>query len=93
MDSRTMKLQSLSAIYARERSPEALREMKKEMESMQRFDDIFHRLAVSLKLTGSYNPADINFDCMRQNMEAFENKCGKLSDYGLSQVKYFAEAC
>lgn len=41
MDSRTMKLQSLSAIYALEHSAETLAEMVAEIESMKTYDSIF----------------------------------------------------
>ena len=38
MNSRTMKLQSLAAIYARDRSPHIFQEMAEEMASMGRYD-------------------------------------------------------
>lgn len=41
MNSRTMKLQSLSAIYARDHSPEIFKEMTQEMASMQAYDNAF----------------------------------------------------
>jgi legumain len=43
MNSRTMKLQSLSAIYAREHSPEVFKDMMKEMASMQQYDSSFSK--------------------------------------------------
>jgi len=55
MNSRTMKLQSLSALYAREHSEETFLEMKKEMASMQRLDSTFSHVESSLSLTGSYD--------------------------------------
>lgn len=67
--------------------------MREEMKSMQRFDDIFSHVHTELKLSGNYNPYSINFDCLRETMDFFEQKCGRLSDYGLYYVKYFAEAC
>lgn len=41
MNSRTMKLQSLSAIYARDHSMEVFQEMVEEMNSMKKLDSIF----------------------------------------------------
>jgi hypothetical protein len=38
MDSRTMKLQSLSALYSREHSTGIFKEMMEEMASMKRYD-------------------------------------------------------
>lgn len=52
MDSRTMKLQSLSAIYAMERSAETLAEMVKEIESMKKYDMIFKRFSEVLEVSG-----------------------------------------
>ena len=60
---------------------------------MQRIDSIFSTIAKNLRLKGKYEAEKINFDCLRPAMEAYENKCGRLSDYGLIYVKYFAEAC
>jgi legumain len=45
MDSRTMKLQSLSASYSIHHSPEIFAEMMEEMKSMERFDNIFKILS------------------------------------------------
>lgn len=90
MDSRTIKLQQLAAIYSRERTAESLEEMTAEIMSMKHFDNIFSSLSSSLSLTGKYNAADINFSCLKPVMEEYENKCGHLSDYGLKYVRYFA---
>jgi hypothetical protein len=67
--------------------------MKEEMASMQRIDSIFSKIARNLRLKGKYEAEQINFDCLRPTMEAYEKQCGRLSDYGLIYVKYFAEAC
>ena len=67
--------------------------MREEMVSMQRFDDIFSHVQQKLHLSGTYDPYNINHDCMREVISNFEGKCGRLSDYGLIYVKYFAEAC
>ena len=45
MNSRTMKLQSLSAIYAREHSPEVFKEMMEEITSMKRYDSFFNKFS------------------------------------------------
>ena len=60
---------------------------------MQRFDTIFAKIASKLSLTGEYNADKLNFDCLRKVMDASESRCGRLSDYGLIYVKYFAQAC
>jgi legumain len=93
MDSRTNKLQSLAAIYAREHSPEIFEEMTAEIESMQTFEAIFRRLSSALGVDGKYNPRDIKFDCLRATVDGFEEKCGKFTDYGLGFIKYLSHSC
>lgn len=93
MNSRTMKLQSLSAIYARDHSAATFNEMMQEMASMEKYDLSFKRFDEKLSLTGAYDSADIKFDCLRAVIDNYEEKCGKFSDYGLQYVKNFAEAC
>ena len=93
MDSRFITIRTLSEIYSREKTVEAYEEMRAEMTSMQRFDDIFWHMQQALHLRGVYNPHDIHHDCMRSVISSFESKCGRLSDYGLIYVKYMAEAC
>lgn len=60
---------------------------------MQKLDKTFANIAMGLKLKGEYDLHNIHFDCMRDVMESYEQKCGRLSDYGLIYTKYFAEAC
>lgn len=93
MNSRTMKLQSLSAIYATERSPETFQEMSEEMVSMQRYDSAFKNFNTDLKLNGEFDSANIDFECLREVVDSHEQQCGRLSDYGLQFVKNMAEAC
>jgi len=63
------------------------------MASMQKLDSTFNILNKKLSLTGVYDSANINFECLRETIDSYEQKCGKFSDYGLSFVKHFAEAC
>ena len=56
IDSRFIKIRTLSAIYAREQTPEAYAEMREEMNSMQKFDDIFWHVKERLQLKGIYDP-------------------------------------
>lgn len=93
MNSRTMKLQSLSAIYAREKSPIIFKEMMEEMTSMANYDSTFSKFDTTLKLTGNYDAENINFECLRTSIDTYEAKCGKFTDYGLMFAKNFAEAC
>lgn len=63
------------------------------MLSMQRIDQIFHKLIDELKLDGDYSPRHMNYECMRAAMNNHTAKCGLLSDYGLMYAKYYADAC
>lgn len=72
MNSRTMKLQSLSAIYANEHSPEVFRQMSEEMASMQRYDSAFKNFDTELNLNGKYDSANINFECLRTVVDSHE---------------------
>ena len=67
--------------------------MTQEMESMRRYDEIFANFAEKMKVNGSYNPKEINFECLRNSIDTYEEKCGKFSDYGLDKIKYIAHAC
>ena len=71
MDSRFINIRTLSQIYARERTAEAYSEMRAEMVSMQRFDDIFWHVQESLNLSGIYDPYRINHECMREVISVF----------------------
>jgi hypothetical protein len=90
MNSRTMKLQSLSAIYAREHSPEVFNEMMEEIASMKKYDSNFNRFNEKLSLDGKFDEANIKFECLRPAVENYEAKCGKFSDYGLKFVRNLA---
>ena len=93
MSSRTMQLQLLAASYALDHSKETFAAMKREMESMRRYDRAFDQFALKLSVSGEYDPAAINFDCLRAGVEKFESQCEVFSDYGLDKIKYIAHAC
>lgn len=65
MNSRTMKLQSLSAIYARDHSQAVFKEMVEEIASMKKYDAVFTHLSEKLSLDGQFNEKEINFECLR----------------------------
>ena len=92
-DSRMMKIKILTETYKRERTEEALREMREEMMDMQRIDDIFYHVQTELDLSGEYSPEKMNYECMRAVMDNHTEKCGRLSDYGLRYAKFYAQAC
>ncbi len=92
-DSRYNKIRVLSDVYMREGSAEALREMQEEMQSMLTYDLSFGRFAEQFRLDGRYAADSINHDCMRALISHYEGLCGKLSDYALKHLKYFAQGC
>jgi hypothetical protein len=55
MNSRTMKLQSLSALYARDHSAETFQEMVEEIASMKKLDSVFGKFDSKLSLDGKYD--------------------------------------
>ena len=93
MNSRTMKLQSLSAIYAIEHSAETLSKMVEEITSMAKFESIFKKFTEKIRVSGDYDAKKINFECLKTSVDHFEAKCEKFSDFGLGFIKYFAHAC
>lgn len=60
------------------------------MKSMQRFDEIFFHFQEIFDLSGQYDAYNLNYECNREALEVFENKCGRLSDYALEYVKFIA---
>ena len=71
MNSRTMKLQSLSAIYALEHSSETLAEMVKEITSMSKYEHIFKKFSEKMNVSGEYDVTKINFDCLKASVNHF----------------------
>jgi hypothetical protein len=67
--------------------------MMEEMQSMKRYDEIFSHFAGALSINGDYSASQINFECLRGTIDAFESQCGKFTDYGLGYIKYIAHAC
>ena len=75
MNSRTMKLQSLSAIYAMEHSSETLAQMVEEITSMAKYESIFKKFVEKLHLKGEHDVSKINFECLKASVDHFEAKC------------------
>ena len=93
MNSRTMQLQSLSAIYALEHSAETMTKMVEEITSMAKYESIFRKFNEKVRVSGEYDPKKINFECLKTSIDHFEAKCETFSDFGLGFIKYFAHAC
>ena len=93
VDSRHVKIQTLTSIFKREKTEESYKEMQEEMKSMQRIDKMFAPYVEAKQLTGAYDPYKIQFECMREVLTSVEERCGRLSDYGLIYVKFIAEGC
>ncbi|CAD8067085.1 unnamed protein product [Paramecium primaurelia] len=91
-DSRDNKLLFYQNRYNQTGDLEDFIELEKEIKSRAYFDTIFGELQQSLKLTGDYHFA-LNQNCLKSVIEIFENKCTKLTDYGLKYVKLFGEMC
>lgn len=63
---------------------------------MKEYDIIFERFELIFGrgiLQTPYDPKNIQYDCLKESIDHFEGKHGKLSDYGLKYIAYFARAC
>ena len=67
-----------------------------EVKSMKEYDRIFAKFSkyFSGKIEAKpYDPSNIHFECLKESIDHYESKHGKLSDYGLKYIAYFARAC
>lgn len=46
-----------------------------------------------MEVNGAYDAYNINFECLKTSIDAFEAKYERFSDYGLGYIKYIAHAC
>lgn len=95
-DSRTVKMHTLLEVYAREQTAESLMEFTAEVKSMKEYDRIFEKFESFFEkgvFTQKYDAKNINFDCLKESIDTFEGKHGRLSDYGLKYIAHFARAC
>jgi hypothetical protein len=95
-DSRTVKMHTLLEVYAREQTDETLREFTAEVKSMKEYDRIFQHFESFFEngvFAHKYDAKNINFDCLKESIDTFEGKHGRLSDYGLKYIAHFARAC
>lgn len=74
-----IKINFLTNKYKNDKSQHTLNQLLAEMNSIQLNDNIFYSVRTELGLTGEYKPEAINFDCLRQSIEFFESRCGKMS--------------
>jgi len=56
------------------------------------FTDKFSALKHTLNLTGNNNGIT-NYDCYKKSVNKFEQSCGKVNEFALKYLKYFAETC
>lgn len=88
-----IRINYLTNKYQRERTDANLQELLAEMRSMQHNDNLFYSVRHELGLDGTYDVADIRFDCLKNSMEYFEQRCGKMSEYAYQYVKLLVENC
>lgn len=96
VNSRTVKMHTLMEIFAREQTSESLAEYMDEVKSMREYDRIFAKFSkfFSGKIEAKqYDPSNIQFECLKESIDYYESKHGKLSDYGLKYISHFARAC
>lgn len=88
-----VKINYLTNKYQRERTEENLQELLAEMRSIQFNDNIFYAVKREIGLDGTYDVATIDFDCLKESIDYFEARCGKMSEYAYQYVKLLAESC
>lgn len=88
-----IKINFLTHKYKEDKSDHTLQQLLAEMNSMQSNDNIFYAIKTQLNLTGQYSPQDINFHCLKESIDYFESRCGKMSEYAYQYVRFFAENC
>lgn len=84
--------------YNNEPTQENLIELQKEEVSRKYFDAKFNQYAEINGFNANYlsqldAPEDINFNCLKANIDSFERNCEKLSDYALKHVRIIANIC
>lgn len=55
----------------------------------EQFESFFEKGVFAQK----YDAKSINFDCLKESIDTFEGKHGRLSDYGLKYIAHLARAC
>ena len=85
---------TLISILGRENTVEAQREVQEEMASMKSFDTFFDHFSFKFPNGQSmFDANNINFDCLRATIDTYESRCQKFTDYGMTYMTRFAEAC
>ncbi len=81
----------------RKKSHKAHLDLSFEVTQRMRTDHVFEAFNAAtgadkvLKASGLTK--NINFDCLKTLVSAFDKDCGHMDDYSLQYVKYFAAAC
>jgi len=67
--------------------------LAEEIESIQRYDNIFAEMTENFGLDTSIPVHDIDFGCLKFRVQMFEGLCGKFSDYGLKYIRHIHFTC
>lgn len=63
------------------------------MKSYELVFEEFNSLFNNELILKDYDATNIQYDCLKESIDYFESKNGRLSDYGLTYIKYIARAC
>lgn len=91
VDSRDIKLHYLINWHSQNMTNESMNELNEEIMSRKLFDDMFTNIqSVHENLPIAQ---DTDFDCYKNLINHFEEKCGKFSDYGMKYMRSFYDIC
>lgn len=72
-------------------------DLSSELTKRMRVDHVFEAFnaatCAARAIAENGRPAVLNFDCLKALMSTYESSCGRMDDYSLQYVKYFAAAC
>lgn len=75
--------------YMETKSSEDKKALEDELDSRQRYDNLFSQFGLSTYVHES--PQD--FDCLRMMVGHVDDQCGRWTSYGLKYVKHLANIC
>jgi len=93
VDSRYVKLHYLQNLHQLHGTRETLSALLEEEMSIQTYDNVFSTLAQQFSLDVNAEVKNINFECLKQRVNFYEDVCGKFSDYGLKYVRTIQYTC
>ena len=95
VDSRDVKLHDAYAAVMRDPSPENHQALEEEIQHRMKVDKTFEQIfpAHMEAVRGKTTPLPTDFDCYRNLIAAFEDKCFKFSEYSMKYMSALVTEC